>query len=579
MKKFVITSSHIKQGVLDLASLKLNDFDCVECSLKELVTIKNRFGKNITRLNFDGCVNFDPKDFSFLPEQIEVLDLARSGIKLLDKPLPRSLKKLFLNSSHDFQALDFACLPEDLEVLNIGSTKISHINSSLPPSLKKLGLYELRDLEIVNPEFLPDKISLLSIDGCSSLKKTDDLVLKLADLQDLGCVVIFPKDFFQEYSHEMIYRIQNAIAKYKEANKEFPSPDSSQFLNLVKRFLDEDLDKRGDEKGERFLASTILPIAILVENNPNNFLWLEQISEFYNDACINQPVSGFSKICAVCEIASAKGNYKKIIAAKRLLAQDFLLEAVVEYFDKMRGEDKHVPHAIQVEIGNILLERIHEKLFLDKKITKKWFGLRKSTAYSGGAVNYIEENPELLRIAYEKTCLALDSSQEDLCKSLSTHYSNIWSIIAFFDDEVCREKKEFFSKKLKILMDFRSYNESVIGDEEGAIQAAIDLNKNISDIQDSFSEEQLFEINEFIKKCRSLDIAEIDKEFKAVELQKEKFLQDYCYEHTMLMMRDGDFGDSENLSESKKPSTNPIAHGVSKKIPDNIRGSSFCNIL
>jgi len=310
---------------LILTSLKLNDFDCVECGLKELVTIENRFPKNITRLNFNGCVNFDPRDLSFLPEQIEVLDLARSGIKLLDKPLPRSLKRLFLNSSHNFQYLDFGCLPEDLEVLNVGGTKISHINSVLPPSLKKLGLYELRDLESLNPEFLSDKIRLLSIDGCSSLKKTDDLVLKLADLQDSGCEVIFSKDFFQEYSRAMIYRIENAIAKNKEKNKEFPSPDSSQFLGLIKRFLAENLDERVDSKGERFLASTILPITILLENNPNNFLWLEQISEFYNDACINQPVSGLAKICAVCEIVSAKGNYEKIFAAKRLLAQKFFV--------------------------------------------------------------------------------------------------------------------------------------------------------------------------------------------------------------------------------------------------------------
>ena len=243
----------------------------------------------------------------------------------------------------------------------------------------------------------------------------------------------------------------NAACQQYEAN----NPDEPKIIHLKSllfRFLTQNAEERG---GIEIILSPVSPVLEAFTQNPNHLKWAEKIAGEYLDGCVNQPVAGWSEICAVTSIAQAPKIIDKIEAAKHLMA----LEAIKDFISKLPADQKP-GEAVEVEAGNSLLMRIHERLLTDNLIAEPWQGVPEIIAYQDTVKSWL--TPERFAKSYRAVRDSLQDSgwvANLLCEGL---HKDTWGEIAF-PEEIAAIKVKYKEKMtfVELIIAIKSESETL----------------------------------------------------------------------------------------------------------------------
>jgi len=228
----------------------------------------------------------------------------------------------------------------------------------------------------------------------NSLPEYKDAVSKINfDSEVVGCLLILKAIYEKEFSTKIsdtdgIFKnakVANSAAAVEQMLKSGNFPPS---FHLILRMITEELDKRGSLLGfyEEFFD------AIEIINKDNNFLRIfDKIAEDYLQACVNQPVAGFTQIALLFEMAKKDSFESKLDMVKIFKIIDTINKSIIKIsnickeISKTRANPDNSKYVIgkqvEVEAGNLALKIIHEMLLKEKIISEPWPGIPDKIAY------------------------------------------------------------------------------------------------------------------------------------------------------------------------------------------------------
>ena len=380
--------------------------------------------KELTRLNLSGCEKL--KVLPDLPDALTSLDL--SGCYSLEAlpNLPKTLTSLYLSGCYSLEALP-----------------------NLPKTLTSLYLSGCYILEVL-PD-LTETLSFLDLSGCCKLEYKEETINRIKELEIKGCKITYPEHFDPDFIKTK-KTLEEAIESYQER------PKPIYITELLMRYLTEDVTQRG---GLADLVKSSKPFLNLISKEPGNLKWIDQIASLYLDACINQPVIGWSEISACVSIAEAPTAIEKIEASKHL-ATTILMKSFICDLEK---DQKPTP-LLEAEFANALFREVHNKLLKEKKIdtTKPWYAVPKNIANEHCIERFLTAK------LIDKACKKINEhifSNEKLANILTNNYSEIWGQIAF-------------PQELKQIKD--KYDEGMEKGEEVTKKRQEEIDKTISEL-------------------------------------------------------------------------------------------------
>lgn len=259
----------------------------------------------------------------------------------------------------------------------------------------------------------------------------------MLELEESGCEIRYPDHFNLNYQSKLVkVRLAEIGKRYKEANNipaENPIPSTT---TLVHRFLNEGINQRG---GVKEIIRALDPVLNILDKNPQHLKWAEETSALYLDGCVNQPVAGWSEICAFASIAEAPTMIEKMQSVKHLLVNDQIKIFVAETLNSQ---------VVEVEAGNCLLREIHKKLLQEDDIAKPWLGVPGPIAYEGSIRTWLTD--ERIQEFYDKIKPILEKTPEQLAEFLcNSVHCKTWGEIAF--PEAVGEINESYKQTKKSL--------------------------------------------------------------------------------------------------------------------------------
>ena len=402
--------------------------------------------KGLTRLNLSGCEKL--KVLPDLPDTLTSLDLSGCyGLEVLPD-LPDTLTSLDLSGCYSLEALPN--LPKTLTSLCLsGCCNLEVLPDDLSKALTFLDLSDCRNLKAL-PD-LPETLSFLDLSGCCKLEYKEETISRIKELEIKGCKITYPEHFDPDFIKTK-KTLEEAIESYQER------PKPIYITELLMRYLTEDATQRG---GLADLVKSSKPFLNLISKEPGNLKWLDQIASLYLDACINQPVIGWSEISACVSIAEAPTVIEKIEASKHL-ATTILMKSFICDLEK---DQKPTP-LLEAEFANALFREVHNKLLKEKKIdtTKPWYAVPKNIANEYCIERFLTTK------LIDKACKKINEhifSNEKMANILTNNYSEIWGQIAF-------------PQELKQIKD--KYDERMEKGEEVTKERQEEIDKTISEL-------------------------------------------------------------------------------------------------
>ncbi len=304
--------------------------------------ISPQLDPNATILHLDSCTSLTNLEEEItLPQNLEsLITLNCINITNLPENLPNTLQSLEI-----FNCPHLTNLP------------------NLPDGLTTLKLIQCGELTRL-PE-LPDSITTLHL-LCENLNITPELSQKIRQLEADGFNVKLSDNVRSKLdsTHESRLKLENdaledlIFEQYKAINPDLPTPNA--FQALLKRFATENIEERG---GCEEILKQISKILNAFLEEPNHLKWADEIAQAFLAGCVNQPVAGWSEICALMAIAQAPKE-EKIDSSKQYI----VLKEVSMYLHEKRIMDD-CP-AVEVEAANLLFTEVHKKLLAERDIAK-----------------------------------------------------------------------------------------------------------------------------------------------------------------------------------------------------------------
>ncbi len=279
--------------------------------------------------------------------------------------------------SRDIVSLDIKQIPEGTTVLDLnGCKELTTLPDKLPDGITELYLFECEKLKELPT--LPTSLRKLNLNGCKELIPTPHLLSQLAELEQRDCEVTYPAHINDNSQSAQIKdSLKTAYAAINITVDESHAAELPPTYQLLHRYLNESIDQRG---GTKEIINAVNPLIEFITKNPTTLSWIDKISSGYLEACVNQPVKGFSEICAWISVAKAESIPNKIEAARQLVALDTLTGFVARL---------GVTQVIEVEAGNAFLREVHKKLLENNNITQPWIGVGKGVAYERMIHNHL----------------------------------------------------------------------------------------------------------------------------------------------------------------------------------------------
>lgn len=323
-----------------------------------------------------------------LSDDITSLDLfgCNSLVSLLT--LPAGLINLNLSDCLKFTSLP-TTLPATLTKINLGNCdRLVNLPATLPDGLTKLDLYGCRNL--VNLPELPLGIIDLDLRGCVSLPYSPALVAKLTDLEQRNAGnphfrLIWPEHIDRNPAIAQVKgMLAEAYRSYHQSNDALRDrvPDPADEANyptfaLLHRFMNESVVDRG---GLDKVVGFVLPIVEKLKANPELLEFVDESAKVHLDACVNQPVAGFTEIANLVNISSQPNIPSKLEAARVLMAIDMIKDKVREL---------GVGPGVEVELANAMLRDVHGDLLRRGVITSPWPGVPEGIAYQASIQSFL----------------------------------------------------------------------------------------------------------------------------------------------------------------------------------------------
>ena len=327
-------------------------------------------------LNLSGCTGL--KELPELPEGLEDLNLwgCEGLTKLMG--LLEGLKTLDLSRCTGLKEL--TVLPEGLENIYLsGCTGLKEL-PKLPEGLETLDLRGCTGLKEL-PK-LPEGLETLDLRGCTGLPNTPALIEQLTELEEKNrdnarFQLIWPKHIHRNKEVTQIKKdLAEAYKSYYESDenlkdKEPCVSDRAKYPTFVlfHRYMSESVEERG---GMNKVIESIISVAQGIKGHPQILESIDKVSTEYLDACVNQPVAGFTEVANLVNISQQKNIPLKLGASRAIMCINLIRSETVKL---------KVGEGVEVELVNAMLMKVHEKLLLKKDISTKWPGVPDGVAY------------------------------------------------------------------------------------------------------------------------------------------------------------------------------------------------------
>ena len=357
-----------------------------------------------------------------LPEGLKILTVwGCEGLKELPK-LPKGLETLDLFSCKNLEELPE--LPKGLETINLTDCKGLKELPKLPKKLKTLNLYGCEGLEEL-PE-IPEEVKSLDLKNCRGLKNTPALIKQLLKFEKKNrgnplFKLIWPDHIkIDESVVEIKKDLAEAYRSYYQNDENFKNkePDHSDCANyptlaLFHRFMSEFVPERG---GMKKIMEPMITAIEGIKENPQILKSIDEVSRPYLDACINQPVAGFTVVANLVNISQQEDIPSKLEAARALGCIELI---------KSKIAVSGVGAGVEVELANAMLMKVHEKLLSNKDISKEWPGVPDGVAYEGCIEQYLT-NDNIYSI-YKQVKKELKKPLSDVANSMCEHsWQDFW---------------------------------------------------------------------------------------------------------------------------------------------------------
>ena len=338
---------------------------------------------NINNLSINDCPNLR-LIFQFTPE-LKFLQLAEIAVDKLPT-IPRSVTHLALSNMLNLQELP--PLHDGIKKLLITNCAIT----TLPLLHNNLLELNIKDCSIVDlPDNFVQSDSQLQIADFALMKSLAptprnieilEQIEKICDNNQGRCN--WPS-YLNHYtkSGKIKENISAAYKAYYADNPEFchrqPQANNDYpFFLLIHRFLNETPQDRG---GKLAIYSQVIKVTDKIRHNPQIFEIIDEVASIYLDACINQPVAGFSEIATLVEIDNCQTIKDKLNKSKILIT----LEKIKQFAKSFK-----IPE-VEAELANALLIEVSKKLLNDNLITEPFLGAPIDIAFRETIQNHINQ--------------------------------------------------------------------------------------------------------------------------------------------------------------------------------------------
>ena len=133
--------------------------------------------------------------------------------------------------------------------------------------------------------------------------------------------------------------------------------------------MTESVEERG---GMNKVIESIISVAQGIKGHPQILESIDKVSTEYLDACVNQPVAGFTEVANLVNISQQKNIPLKLGASRAIMCINLI---------RLKTINLKVGEGVEVELVNAMLMKVHEKLLLKKDISTKWPGVPDGVAY------------------------------------------------------------------------------------------------------------------------------------------------------------------------------------------------------
>ena len=382
-----------------------------------------------TRINLYYC-HFLTELPENLPDGLTEIDvhLCRS-LKKLPEKLPQSLTKLNANGCSNLERLPD--LEEGITEIDISWCKsLKKFPERLPQSLIKLNISSCRNLEEL-PENLPANLQFLDLSGCFKLPNSPALITQLRELENRNrdnpnFELIWPVHIDQTAGKatEVKQLITGAYKQYYSTNPDFRdrepnATDGANYptLKLFHRFLSESV---GDRGGAEKIAESAFITAQKIAQNPQLFKFIDEHSKTYLDACVNQPVAGFTEISMMVDITTQLDVRSKLEAARMLMS----VEVIRQETRNLIGNATHV----EVELANAFLIEVCKELRVE------WPGVPQGIAYGDMIQSFL--TTENINSVATQVREVLQKPVKDIVEYICcSHQEDFWADITLTTEE------------------------------------------------------------------------------------------------------------------------------------------------
>ncbi len=448
MTLFIVKNEDLVNGRLPVIPEGVKELEFYDCETLEEIA---GFSEGIEKIRFIRCRNL--KKLPVIPGGVKELDCKdcdtleeiagfSEGIEKIEFIRCRNLKKLPV-ISHGTKELEFYNCDalDEIAGFSEGIEKIKFLRCPnlkklpvIPRGTKELQFYDCAALEEIAG--LPDGLTSLNLSDCRSLVFTQELLSRLEVLEGQGCVVSYPDTFnSSDIADRAKSKLSEMIRSYANEHRDIIFNADGGVQKLLHRFLTEGLGQRSTADNQKTRAKEIalstLPILKVLESRPDLLPFVDELSEGFLAACVNQPVRGWSEISAWMSIAQQENIVDRLELAKQLLVLDYVVGFV--------REKNLVGEYVETEAGNALYREVHKVLQDDGSLKEPWLGVPGPIAYEdtvssaiiaeiiSDLVSQIKENVMLLsheavtericegqhNAAWGKVCLAKEMHEFD----------------------------------------------------------------------------------------------------------------------------------------------------------------------
>jgi len=361
-----------------------------------------------------------------------------------------------------------------------GCTNLSTLPENLPASLTHLFLSGCTNLTVL-PE-LAAGLTHLTLDGCTRLIRSPDLIASLTtfeqrNAENIYSILLWPDHIDRSPGITALKQLlSTAYRSYYASDTNLagrePTPDNRAnypTLTLIHRYMTESLGPRG---GLEAVIGSVRPFAEAIAENPSLLKFIDPVSSSYLEACVNQPVAGFTQVANLINVANQPTILSKLEATKAVLAIDFIRQEVTR---------SGVGGNVQVELANAMLREVHLKLLSDGVISQPWPGIPQGVAYEGTVTSHLTAH-NIERIT--------NSAKKDWLEQPITVISDAvlaGTLREFWNDIVMRDEKGFFDDAIKPVLAKKAEITGLDGDAEDYDEKLGELSKQLKELEDVIS--------------------------------------------------------------------------------------------